>query len=99
MGVGLTDKSFDGLSIDSTGLSLYNELGWAGVGLVALYLGWLVVTCALRPPSAERACAIFLIGYCLFAWYAEVGLGDASPYLLQSGCGHLLARPARPAAR
>ncbi len=99
MGVGLTDKSFQGLPIDSTWLSIYNELGWIGVGLVVLYLGWLVVTCALRPPSPERACAIFLIGYCLFASYTEVGLGDASPYFLHLAVAtSLLVRPHRPAA-
>lgn len=97
MGVGLTDKSFQGLPIDSTWLSLYNELGWVGIGLVVLYIAWLVVACALRPPSPERACAIFLIGYCLFASYTEVGLGDASPYLLHLAVAtSLLVRPHRP---
>ncbi|MDQ4033263.1 MAG: O-antigen ligase domain-containing protein, partial [Actinomycetota bacterium] len=35
-----------------------------------------------RPPSPARACAVFLIVYCLIASYTQVGLGDASGYLL-----------------
>jgi len=40
------------------------------------------VVAVLRPPSLARACAIFLITYCISASYTEAGLGDASPYLL-----------------
>ncbi|MEU2861676.1 O-antigen ligase domain-containing protein, partial [Streptomyces mirabilis] len=52
----------------------------------------------LRPPSLQRACAIFLISYCAIASYTEAGLGDASPYLLHLAlAASLLAAPA-PAA-
>jgi hypothetical protein len=52
----------------------------------------------LRPPSLQRACAIFLISYCAIASYTEAGLGDASPYLLHLAlAAALLAAPA-PAA-
>ena len=81
-GVGLTDKSFAGLSIDSSWLAVYHEQGWVGIGIVVAFLGGLLVTAALRPPSPQRACAVFLIVYCIVASYTEVGLGDASPYLL-----------------
>lgn len=81
-GVGLTDKSFAGLSIDSSWLAVYHEQGWVGVALVAGFVGVLAATAALRPPSPARACAVFLIAYCAVASYTEVGLGDASPYLL-----------------
>ena len=60
----------------------------------------LVSTCKcyialLRPPSLPRACAIFLISYCAVASYTEVGLGDASPYLLHLAvAASLLAAPA-----
>lgn len=81
-GVGLTDKSFDGLPIDSSWLSVYHEQGYAGIVLVAAMMLILVVTAVLRPPSPARACAIFLVVYCLVASYTEAGLGDASPYLL-----------------
>lgn len=81
-GVGLTDKSFGGLPIDSSWLSVYHEQGWVGVVLVAGFVSILAATAALRPPSPARACAVFLIAYCAVASYTEVGLGDASPYLL-----------------
>lgn len=81
-GVGLTDKSFAGLPIDSTWLSVYNEQGVIGVGIVGAFLLVLLVTALLRPPSPQRACALFFVVYSIVAAYTEVGLGDASPYLL-----------------
>lgn len=81
-GVGLTDKSFDGLPIDNSWLAIYLEQGFVGIALVAAFLLTLMVVAVLRPPSLARACAIFLITYCVSASYTEAGLGDASPYLL-----------------
>lgn len=81
-GVGLTDKSFAGLPIDSTWLSVYHEQGLLGIGLVGGFLLALLMAALLRPSSPQRACALFLIVYCVIASYTEVGLGDASPYLL-----------------
>ncbi len=81
-GVGLTDKSYDGLPIDNSWLAVYHEQGFVGITIVATFLLVLVVVAVLRPPSLARACAIFLITYCLSASYTEAGLGDASPYLL-----------------
>jgi len=81
-GIGLTDKSFGGLPIDSSWLAIYHEQGWLGITLVVAFLLSLIIAALLRPPSPARACATFLIVYCLVASYTEVGLGDASPYLL-----------------
>jgi hypothetical protein len=81
-GVGLTDKSFNGLAIDNSWLSIYHEQGWVGIAIVVAMLGCLLATAALRSPSPARSCAVFLIVYCIVASYTEVGLGDASPYLL-----------------
>ncbi len=81
-GVGLTNKSFGGLPIDNAWLSIYNEQGWVGIAIVVVFLASLVATAALRPQSPQRACAVFLILYCIVASYTEVGLGEASPYLL-----------------
>ncbi|MPY97759.1 MAG: O-antigen ligase domain-containing protein [Actinophytocola sp.] len=92
-GVGLTDKSFNGLPIDSGWLAVYHEQGFVGLALVFGFLATLAVVAVLRPPSLERACAIFLIGYCLVASYAEVGLGDASPYLLHLAVAATLLVP------
>jgi hypothetical protein len=82
LGVGLTDKSFAGLPIDNSWLSIYNDQGWAGLTIMVAILGGLLVTAVLRPPSPARACALFLVLYCIFASYTEAGLGDASPYVL-----------------
>ncbi len=81
-GVGLTNKSYIGLPIDNSWLAVYHEQGYVGIAIVAAFMLVLIVVAALRPPSLARACAIFLITYCLSASYTEAGLGDASPYLL-----------------
>ncbi|MFF4470347.1 O-antigen ligase domain-containing protein [Streptomyces sp. NPDC001599] len=94
-GIGLGDKSFDGLPIDNSWLAVYQEQGLVGVGLVAAVLVVLGGVALLRPPSPARACAIFLISYCALASYTEAGLGDASPYLLHLAvAASLLASPA-----
>jgi len=94
-GVGLGDKSFGGLPIDNSWLAIYNEQGLIGVTLVAAIIVVLGGVALLRPPSLQRACAIFLISYCALASYTEAGLGDASPYLLHlTVAASLLAAPA-----
>ncbi|WP_432046828.1 O-antigen ligase domain-containing protein [Streptomyces asiaticus] len=94
-GMGLGDKSFGGLPIDNSWLAVYNEQGLVGVTLVAAIIIVLGGVALLRPPSLERACAIFLISYCAIASYTEAGLGDASPYLLHLAlAASLLAAPA-----
>ncbi|MGW0536803.1 O-antigen ligase domain-containing protein [Streptomyces sp. NPDC003032] len=94
-GMGLGDKSFGGLPIDNSWLAVYHEQGWTGVTLVAAIITVLAGVALLRPPSLARACAIFLISYCVIASYTEAGLGDASPYLLHLAlAASLLAAPA-----
>ncbi|MGD6740487.1 O-antigen ligase family protein [Streptomyces sp. BH106] len=97
-GVGLGDKSFGGLPIDNSWLAAYNEQGLIGVTLVAAVLIVLGGVALLRPPSLQRACAIFLISYVALSSYTEAGLGDASPYLLHLAlAATLLAVPAEAA--
>ncbi|MEU9419929.1 O-antigen ligase domain-containing protein [Streptomyces sp. NPDC048272] len=94
-GAGLGDKSFGGLPIDNSWLAVYNEQGLTGVALVAAIVIVLGGVALLRPPSLQRACALFLISYCAIASYTEAGLGDASPYLLHlTVAASLLASPA-----
>ncbi|WP_399893465.1 O-antigen ligase domain-containing protein [Streptomyces sp. BBFR51] len=94
-GMGLGDKSFDGLPIDNSWLAVYHEQGLTGIALVAAIVVVLGGVALLRPPSLARACAIFLISYCAMASYTEAGLGDASPYLLHLAvAASLLAAPA-----
>jgi O-antigen ligase len=94
LGVGLTNKSFDGLPIDSSWLAVYQEQGYLGLTIVAAFLVTLLAVACLRPPSLPRAIALFLIFYCVIASYTEAGLGDASPYLLNlTLAAALLIRP------
>lgn len=95
-GVGLTNKSFGGLPIDSSWLAVYHEQGYLGIAIVASFLAVLLVVAVLRPPSLARACAIFLIVYCLVASYTEAGLSDASPYLLHLAVAASLLAGGRP---
>ncbi len=81
-GVGLTNNSFGGLPIDNGWLAVYHDMGLVGVAIVAAFLAALVVAAVVRPPSPSRACAIFLIVYCLVASYTAVGPGFASTYQL-----------------
>jgi len=80
IGVGLTDKSFGGLSIDSTWLTVFYEEGMIGVVLVVLIMVGLAGAALLRPPSPGRACALFIVVYGMIASYTQTGLGDVSSY-------------------
>jgi hypothetical protein len=82
IGHGITNKSFNGKAIDDDWLAVYLDEGLVGDALVAAVFITLLVTAALRPSSTARALAVFLTGYCLVASYTEVGLGDATPYLM-----------------
>jgi hypothetical protein len=98
LGVGLTDKSYAGLPIDSAWYAVYFEQGWIGIVLVVCILATLLGTAILRPPSVQRACVIFLVVYSCVASYTEVGLGDASPYLLNLAVAASLLVQRRPDA-
>lgn len=95
-GVGLTDKSFGGLPIDSTWLAVYHEQGLVGVAILVMILVCLAFAAAMRPPSPARACAIFLLVYCLIASYTQTGLGDVTSYLLHIVVAATLLTAARP---
>jgi hypothetical protein len=93
-GIGLTNKSFDGLPIDSSWVATKIELGRLGVGITVAVLLVLFLAAVTRPAGPRRAIALFLIVYCLTASFTETGLGDASPYLLDlTVAASLLASP------
>ncbi len=95
-GTGLSNKSFGGLSVDSSWVATYLDLGWFGVVLSAALLVVLALHAISRPPGPRRALALFLLVYCLVASVTETGLGDASPYLLELVvAASLLAAPVR----
>lgn len=83
LGTGLTDKSYDGLPIDSSWLATYLELGLAGLALQTLLLIAVLLIGVRRPSGPRRAVALFLVTYCVVASFTETGLGDASPYLME----------------
>jgi hypothetical protein len=81
-GSGLSNKSFNGVAIDSSWVATYLDLGWAGVALGAGFLLALLALAFSRPRGPRRAIALFLITYCMVSSLTETGLGDASPFLL-----------------
>jgi hypothetical protein len=81
-GFGLNNSSFDGLAIDSTWLSTYNEQGILGCVISGMMLLFLLLTAYFQPRGVKRAIALFLITYCLIASFTEDGFSDATSYLL-----------------
>jgi hypothetical protein len=82
-GSGLSNKSFNGLPIDSNWLAVYLDQGWFGVIGDAALLIILILLAATHQRGVRRALALFLVAYCLVASITETGFGDASPYLLE----------------
>lgn len=82
LGTGLSNKSFDGLPIDSNWVATYVDQGWVGMLIEASILVVLLLAAATHVRGPRRAMALFLVVYCIVASVTETGLGDASPYLL-----------------
>ena len=81
-GDGLSNKSFNGLPIDSNWVATYLDQGLFGAALIVAFLVALLLTAMTRPRGPRRALALFVVAYCIVASFTETGLGDASPYLL-----------------
>ena len=81
-GSGLSNQSFDGLSIDSNWLADYLDQGWFGVFIDAALVLILIVLAVFHRRGIRRANALFLVTYCVVASITETGLGEASPYTL-----------------
>jgi hypothetical protein len=81
-GNGLSNKSFNGLPIDSNWVATYFDQGLFGAGIVVAFLVTLILIAVTCRPGPRRALALFLVTYCVVASFTETGLGDASPYLL-----------------
>jgi hypothetical protein len=94
-GFGLSNASFDGLSIDSNWLSSYQQEGLFGVVVCAMIVLFLLVTAYFQPRGVRRALALFLITYCLVASFTEDGFTDVSPYLLDLTLAASLLVPPR----
>jgi O-antigen ligase len=81
-GIGLTDKSIEGISIDSGYLSIYHEQGRIGIAVIVVVFVAYLARILARRPSMPRAIALFLVVYVLIASYTETGIGDMSSYVL-----------------
>jgi hypothetical protein len=93
LGSGLSDKSFQGLPIDNSWLSVYQDQGLVGDLIVAAILIVLLVTSLMRPRGPASALALFLVCYCAVSSYTETGLGDASAYILDLAVAASLLMP------
>jgi len=93
LGSGLSNKSFNGLPIDNSWLTVYQEQGLIGDLIVLAILVVLLVTSLIRPRGPASALALFLVVYCAIASYTETGLGDASPYILDLAVAASLLMP------
>jgi hypothetical protein len=81
-GSGLSNQSFNGLSIDSSWVSMFVDQGLVGVFLLTTVMLLLFIMAATRERGPERAAALFLLTYCVVASFTETGLGAAAPYQL-----------------
>ncbi len=81
-GNGLSNKSFEGLPVDSGWVATFVDLGWLGIAIQTSMMLLLLLMAITRVRGPRRALALFLILYCIVASITETGLGDASPYLL-----------------
>ena len=82
-GFGLSNKSFQGLPIDSNWLATYFDQGLFGCLVCASLLIFLFIAASFVPRGAPRAIALFLATYTLVASLTETGFSDASSYLLE----------------
>lgn len=94
IGFGLSNKSFDGLPIDSNWLAAYWDLGLIGVGLCAALLLFVLINAYYQPNSPQRALALFIAIYLLVRSFIETGLTDASVNLLELTVAASLLVPA-----
>jgi hypothetical protein len=93
-GFGLTNKSFNGLPVDSNWLASYLDEGLAGVILSAVVLLFVIVSACFMPRGKSKALALFLAVYVLIASLTETGFSDASTYLLELTLAASLIMPA-----
>jgi O-Antigen ligase len=82
-GFGLSNKSYNGLPVDSNWLACYLDEGLAGVILSAVVLMFVIVSAFFMPQGKSKALALFLAVYVFVASFTETGFSDASTYLLE----------------
>ena len=82
-GFGLSNKSFNGLPIDSNWLGTYYDVGLLGAAITIVLVLFVLIAAWFQPQGPRRALALFLVAYCVVASFTESGLSEASPYLLE----------------
>jgi hypothetical protein len=92
-GSGMSNLSFNGLPIDSNWVGTYLDMGVVGVLFDALLLISLLIVAVTRERSPQRAIALFLVVYCIFASITETGMSNPSPYLLDLAVAASLLLP------
>ncbi|GAA3088903.1 hypothetical protein JOF29_007990 [Kribbella aluminosa] len=95
-GFGLSNKSFNGLPIDSNWLGTYYDTGLLGVSFCIAMVLFVFIGAWFTPQGPRRAAALFIVAYCVVASFTESGLSEASPYLLELTLAASLVYP-RPA--
>jgi hypothetical protein len=93
LGDGITNDSVNGLPIDDSWLSLYQNSGLVGDILIGAMLVLLILAAGFAPPGPSRALALFLTVFCLVSSFTETGLGNASPYMLDLTVAAALLAP------
>ncbi|MGO8864040.1 MAG: O-antigen ligase family protein [Acidimicrobiales bacterium] len=79
---GSPNAAENGLPIDSSWISIYQDQGIVGEVLVGAMFLLLLVLAFTRARGPTRALALYLIVYAMIAGISESGLGGASQYLL-----------------
>ena len=92
-GFGLSNKSYNGLPVDSNWLACYLDLGLAGVILSAVVLMFVITSAFFMPQGKSKALALFLAVYVFVASFTETGFSDASTYLLELTLAASLVMP------
>jgi len=95
-GSGMSNDSFDGLSIDSSWLATYQDEGLFGDAICGLALLSLLFLALFRAKGPARALALFLLVYCGISSITEVGVGNASTYMLDLTVAASLLVPVPP---
>jgi hypothetical protein len=93
-GFGMSNLSFNGLSIDSSWIGAYLDFGLLGVAICAAMVLFLFVRAYFQPIGPQRAIALFLVTYGLLSSFTETGLSDPSLYLLELALAASLLVPA-----
>ncbi len=93
-GFGLSNLSFNGLSIDSNWIGSYLDLGIVGAVLTGILLLFVLVNAYFQPLGPPRALALFLVTYCLISSFTETGLSAPSLYMIELTLAASLLVPA-----